>query len=267
MPPSLVPSQHNIKFDPSDTESWTSSTPSPVDFDTPKTSLTAEFINSFEDLGHMSSSSASDSHNESHPEIPAGTYRLKNAENPSYCLDLAGYDAESIIAWELLRGTNQMWQILPLGPGYSIKAVFPAKYVTLKDGIIAGGQMRGSAYPVSWIIERALGNTSDWRIRWPESDFIIDAPEGGQGHTIQLFRAPVGGDSPRTSHWVLMRTFDDEPNTFEVKSDPNVTKNVSNTVVNTEGLKEGGNGEISITTTTTTTSTSVTTIKKFRDLY
>ena len=46
-----------------------------------------------------------------------------------------------------------------------------------------------------------------------------------------------------------------------LKSEPSL-KTVADTVIDVEGLKLGGNGEMSITTTTTTVTTSITTVKR-----
>ncbi|PPR04329.1 hypothetical protein CVT24_013402 [Panaeolus cyanescens] len=102
---SSIPSNSNNNFDlnfPSDTESWTSSTPSsPVlRFETPRTTLTAELTEPFEDLGQMSASTSRRSlsrASDDHHMVPAGMYRILSAINPNCSLDLSGYDNESII--------------------------------------------------------------------------------------------------------------------------------------------------------------------------
>lgn len=63
---------------------------------------------------------------------------------------------------------------------------------------------------------------------------------------------------PRVDNNILEFTTH-SPRTLEAKP---AVLSTADTIVDVEGLKLGGNGEMSITTTTTTVTTSVTTVKR-----
>ncbi|KAF8968533.1 hypothetical protein BDZ97DRAFT_1915985 [Flammula alnicola] len=203
--------------------------------------------------------------------LPSGIYRIVSDHDPNSAIDLSGYDKKSIIAYGGHDGENQKWEFTRLGPGFSIRSLFNGAYITLESGIIEGATMIASAYPVSWAVEVDDFEAGIYRIRWPNSPFIFDWPEG-TGHIVQLCNrypfkttrlwrlVPVKSDA----HLKRMKSDTLEFTTSmpqKLKPEPPLIT-TADTVIDVEGLKLGGNGEMSITTTTTTVTTSVTVVKR-----
>ncbi|KAF9530782.1 hypothetical protein CPB83DRAFT_850303 [Crepidotus variabilis] len=206
-------------------------------------------------------------------EIAPGVYRIINDVNSGYVVDLSGYDLKSVIAYESHDGENQKWEIQRLGPGYSIKCLFNDAFLTLDSGLMDGGKLRAIPYPVSWEILPDAESTEGkirYRIHWPESQYVLDAPDQG-GHTIHLasqrpckpstlwrfqvislHTAATSFSSPTPQ---LMRM--PEPTEFMTKrAEPKPSfATTANTVIDAEDIKIDGDGEMTITTTTTTTVT------------
>ncbi|KAJ3506077.1 hypothetical protein NLJ89_g7073 [Agrocybe chaxingu] len=219
--------------------------------------------------------------------LKPGVYRIVNDSNPDFVVDLSGQDLKTVITFGSHGGKNQQvlsnylsrviipwltelqWEFSRLGPGYSIRCLYNGAYITLGSGISEGGNLIATPYPVSWAIEADDFEAGVYRIRWPESPFVFDYP-GGTGYTIQLSdRYPF----KPTRLWRLVPVKIDVPKmaaeSFEFTTSaprrmdpaPALITN-ADTVIDAEGLKLGGNGELSITTTTTTVTTSVTTVKR-----
>ncbi|CAA7264521.1 unnamed protein product [Cyclocybe aegerita] len=201
--------------------------------------------------------------------LKPGVYRIVNDSNPDFVVDLSGQDLKTIIAFGSHGGKNQQWEFSRLGPGYSISCLYNGMYMTLGSGISEGGNMIAIPYPVSWAVEADDFEAGVYRIRWPESPFVFDYP-GGTGHTIQLSNrypfkptrlwrlVPVKIDIPQMTAESLEFTTS-SPRRMDAA--PALITN-ADTVIDAEGLKFGGNGELSITTTTTTVTTTVTTVKR-----
>jgi len=198
-------------------------------------------------------------------KLQPGVYYIESDQNRNMVLDLAGYDWITILAFPKHGGDNQKWEFAPLGPGYSIKSVLKGTYITLNTGAIENGSLIASPYPVSWELEADGYETGLWRIRWPRSNFIFDLPDIND-HIVNL-----GSSYPfkPTRLWRLVAAEPEQHETLEftthspkeLKAQPPVVT-TADTIVDVEGLKLGGNGEMSITTTTTTVTTSVTKIKR-----
>ncbi|KDR71600.1 hypothetical protein GALMADRAFT_253957 [Galerina marginata CBS 339.88] len=139
-------------------------------------------------------------------------------------------------------------------------------YVTLESSEIDNKGMIATPYPVSWELEVDPYDSVLWRIRWPRSPYVFDLPDIN-GHVVQLSNSyPF----KPTRLWRLIPVENPEANDVleftttpqkELTAAPPVVT-TADTVVDVEGLKLGGNGEMSITTTTTTVTTSVTKIKR-----
>ncbi|KAF8151490.1 hypothetical protein B0H34DRAFT_130698 [Crassisporium funariophilum] len=202
--------------------------------------------------------------------LQSGIYRIVSEVNDKWVIDLAANDTASIIGYELHEGENQKWEFARLGPGYSIRSLFNSAYITLqigeRDGLNHGASLTVSQYPVSWALEADDFEAGIWRIRWPNSPFVFDLPGGSNTHDIQLSnRYPF----QPTRLWRLVKIEPTKPAVLEfithaprkLEPQPGVIT-TADSVVDAEGLKLGGNGELSITTTTTTTTTSVTVVKR-----
>ncbi|PPQ90357.1 hypothetical protein CVT25_007759 [Psilocybe cyanescens] len=185
-------------------------------------------------------------------ELKPGIYYIENDQNRDMVIDLSGYDFITI-----------------LGPGYSIKSVLKGTYITLQTGAIEGASLIASPFPVSWELEADEYESGLWRIRWPRSNFVFDLPNINANAVslrssypfkpTRLWRlVEVQPMRPRVDNNILEFTTH-SPRTLEAKP---AVLSTADTIVDVEGLKLGGNGEMSITTTTTTVTTSVTTVKR-----
>ncbi|KAF5319283.1 hypothetical protein D9619_008362 [Psilocybe cf. subviscida] len=207
-----------------------------------------------------------------------GVYRIINNVEPNQAFDLSGYDMKAYPAHE---GANQKWDIERLGPGYTIRSIYNGSYVTLDSGIASGATLIGTPYPVSWAVEPDDWEAGIYRIRWPMSSYIVDMPAIGT-HGVQLSHRypfkdralwrldPVDHPKQINDHQEERPSQLNDADQFELithsprtaaPATPGLATN-SDTIIDVEGLKLGGNGEMSITTTTTTVTTSVTTVKR-----
>ncbi|KAF8881704.1 hypothetical protein CPB84DRAFT_1851504 [Gymnopilus junonius] len=169
--------------------------------------------------------------------LDPGMYYVANNQNLDMALDLSGYDFATIIAYKKHGGDNQQWEFSKLGA-------------------------------VSWELE------PDARARSLEDSmakkfYVFNQPDA-KGHIIQLNSShpfkptslwrliPVEPEKKASASDVLEFTTSAPK---ELKVEPPVIT-TADTIVDVEGLKLGGNGEMSITTTTTTVTTSVTKIKR-----
>jgi len=200
--------------------------------------------------------------------LTPGLYRIVNDESPKVAIDLSGHDRISVLAYEAHEGENQQWEFSRLGPGYSIRSLYTGGYITLESGVIEGASLIATAFPTSWALEADDFEAGVWRIRWPNSSFVFDF-SGDRVHLCnrypfkpsRLWRLiPVEVDKnpkPIEAHQLEFVTASPK----KLKSEPSLST-TADTVIDVEGLKLGGNGEMSITTTTTTVTTSVTRVKR-----
>jgi len=201
--------------------------------------------------------------------LELGTYYIANNQNPDMVLDLAGYDLTTILAYGTHGGDNQKWEFAKLGAGYSIQSKHNGSFITLKSDLAENGGLVATPYPVSWDLEADPYEAGLWRIRWPRSSYVFNQPDE-KGHIIQLNNThpfkptclwrliPVEPQQNETGFDALEFTTS-APKKLKVEP-PALT--TADTVIDVEGLKLGGNGEMSITTTTTTVTTSVTKVKR-----
>ncbi|KAH9475083.1 hypothetical protein JR316_0012189 [Psilocybe cubensis] len=190
-------------------------------------------------------------------QLKPGIYRIEHAQSHDKVIDLSGYDGVTILGWEKHGGENQKWEFERLGPGYSIKSVFNGTCITLKIGTVDGVSLTASKFPVSWELE-ADG-----------SDFVFDLGSNTNEVTLR-----ASSPSAPTRLWRLVEEIKLEWPEPEISNKilefttraPTTAKpsvfSTADTVVDVEGLKFGGNGEMTITTTTTTVTTSVTKVKR-----
>ncbi|KAJ8079549.1 hypothetical protein PM082_011136 [Marasmius tenuissimus] len=217
-----------------------------------------------------------------------GVYKIINAQGGTV-VDLSGTDATSITAFPEHgeEASNQQWNFERLGAGYSIQSMRNSAYLTVNSARPANNPIEASLFPVSWEIEVYDLQNSTYRIRWPGSRAVFDLKDWGNSragnkidlraeqqpiHPCQLWRlaevpqyskitpphspAQSSVDLASVSDWETVKELPTSPDA------PVSGHTIADTVIDAEGLRVGGNGEIAITTTTTTTTTTVTRVKR-----
>ncbi|KAF4621989.1 hypothetical protein D9613_009500 [Agrocybe pediades] len=252
----------------------TSNSDSTTMFDTPLTSMPT--------LDRSSSESTSESVQQSQKieekSINGGVYYIASKENQDMVLDVAGYDEETVLAYNKHGGDNQKWLFKKLGQGYSIQSMLPKQrelYLSIHAGSLDGGGMIVSPFPVSWEVEEDEFEQNTWKIKWPDSPFSF-TQDSINKNSVQLLPSDTSSIFRTNQLWKLIPAeplasrspagpaeYSVETNTTvgPLTSQPAVVSS-ADTIVDVEGLKLGGNGEMSITTTTTTVTTSVTKVKR-----
>ncbi|KAF8063232.1 hypothetical protein FPV67DRAFT_233952 [Lyophyllum atratum] len=203
-------------------------------------------------------------------KLRPGVYQIFNFVSGT-TIDLSGTDRKSISGFIPHEGPNQKWEFSPLGKGYSIRSLYTGDYITVEDEIYDGVSIVASPYPLSWALEADDFEQGIWRIAWPNTTrlFVFDLADQGNskpGTPIQLKeRYPF--ESSRLWRFVLQRatpesTVDSRaPSNIPHQPESPITS-TADTIINAEGLKLGGNGELTVTTTTTTITTTVTKVAK-----
>ncbi|KIM43918.1 carbohydrate-binding module family 13 protein [Hebeloma cylindrosporum] len=215
----------------------------------------------------MSTPSAAYEHPRLDQTLTPGVYRIVNDGSSNIVVDLSAYDKISILAYETNDGENQKWEFSRLGSGYSIRSLYTGGYITLETGVVEGATLIATGFPMSWAVEADDFEAGVWRIRWPNSSFVFDYV--GNRVTLcnrypfcpsRLWRlVPAEVNAPSVVEGDTLEFVTAAPR--NIKSEPSL-KTTADTVIDVEGLKLGGNGEMSITTTTTTVTTSVTTVRR-----
>ncbi|KAL1741635.1 hypothetical protein HDZ31DRAFT_45011 [Schizophyllum fasciatum] len=183
--------------------------------------------------------------------IEPGTYTIRSDEI-GQALDLSGADNRTCIGYTEHGGENQRWIIERLGAGYTIQNARSQTYMTVDASIANGTSIVGSAYPVSWDIQRGAAG---YLIGWPNSRYFLDLDYHGDPNPhaakLQLWRNESTTHFQRNRIWNLTRV-DERPRQASV--DQGTSNVVSETLV---GRDELGKGLNIVTTTTTTTVTKV----------
>ncbi|RDB22015.1 hypothetical protein Hypma_010814 [Hypsizygus marmoreus] len=201
-------------------------------------------------------------------KLQPGVYQVFNFVSGT-ALDLDGINLKSIIGFPPHDGPNQKWEFSPLGKGYSIRNLHGGTYLTVEDGIRDGVPIVASPYPASWALEADDFEQRIWRIAWPNTTFLFDLADHGSqkpSTPIQLWtRYPF--ESCRLWRFVRCRATPEIAMIAKVPAPSSEvlkpsTSSTADTVIDVEGLKLGGNGELTITTTTTTTTTTVTKVAR-----
>lgn len=202
-------------------------------------------------------------------DLAPGIYKIENVSIRDCVLDLSGVDNKTIIGFSAHGWENQQWEISPLGAGYSIKSVHTGNYVTIESGLANGTTVVANPYPVSWVFDPSdCGKEDVWKIGWPNNALLFDMDMSGSRHIILQ-----SNDSSSGSRWRLVKLGEiatDIPDQTSVRNptpqeliiDPPASTTTADTIIDAEGLKLGGNGELAITTTTTTVTTTVTKVKR-----
>jgi len=204
-------------------------------------------------------------------DLAPGIYKIENASIPDCVIDLSGVDNKTIIGFSAHGWENQQWEISPLGAGYSIRSVHTGNYVTIESGLANGTTVVANPYPVSWVFDASDCKEDVWKIGWPNNALLFAMDKSGSRHILlqsddslsgscdSLWRlvklGPIASDSP---HQSSVRN----PTPQELIIDPPASTTTADTIIDAEGLKLGGNGELAITTTTTTVTTTVTKVKR-----
>ncbi|KAG7094026.1 hypothetical protein E1B28_007648 [Marasmius oreades] len=222
--------------------------------------------------------------------LKPGTYRIINVKDGK-AIDLSGADGKSIISYAEKGDSNQLWIFKHLGAGHSIQSACNGMHLSVNRRNPLGNPIEASRYPVSWELDVFDFQDNVYR------GAVFDARDSGKvTSSIALFhsdqQAHCGFFSqidlqeeqmpiPQYQLWRLVQCVDpyhstphrtkaepdygsfsewetSEQTTIPPASSAGHTK--ADTVIDAEGLKIGGNGEIGITTTTTTTT--VTQVKR-----
>ncbi|EDR02526.1 uncharacterized protein LACBIDRAFT_332331 [Laccaria bicolor S238N-H82] len=166
-------------------------------------------------------------------DLAPGIYKIENVSIRDCVLDLSGVDNKTII------------------------------------GLANGTTVVANPYPVSWVFDPSdCGKEDVWKIGWPNNALLFDMDMSGSRHIILQ-----SNDSLSGSRWRLVKLGEiatDIPDQTSVRNptpqeliiDPPASTTTADTIIDAEGLKLGGNGELAITTTTTTVTTTVTKVKR-----
>ncbi|KAJ3746935.1 ricin B lectin domain-containing protein, partial [Lentinula raphanica] len=104
-----------------------------------------------------------------------GIYRLINLQSHT-ALDLSEGDGKSFIGWTQHTNANQRFVFTPLGHGggYLIQSAWNGNYATVQDGICTGVSVVGTGFPATWALEKVEKGDTFFRIRWPNSHYVMD---------------------------------------------------------------------------------------------
>ncbi|KAF9260006.1 hypothetical protein L218DRAFT_622310 [Marasmius fiardii PR-910] len=236
--------------------------------------------------------------NNQRPSLRPGTYKIMNVKGGTV-IDISGADGTSVIAFtdrdhddsnqqvktkfhrsfqETLTSWKTVfkWTFDRFGAGYSIRSVRNGAYLSVNRRDPIGKPIESGFYPVSWELQAYDLQNNIYQIAWPGSGLVFDLRNDGNpapsnridmqdqrypifSYTCQLWRllerstkdVPAERDDSTSTETTAVPT-----------PDPATGQTIANTVIDAEGLRVGGNGEIAITTTTTTTITTVTQVKR-----
>ncbi|EKM56731.1 uncharacterized protein PHACADRAFT_254025 [Phanerochaete carnosa HHB-10118-sp] len=111
--------------------------------------------------------------------IPPGVYALQNQASGTY-VSLSP-DNKTVSCWpeiKLEKTGVRLWEILPLGDGYSIKLHSTDKYATLQSGMGYRSKVTVSKLPAAWRIVPAdsplLANEGYVQIFWSDTEICWD---------------------------------------------------------------------------------------------
>ncbi|TFK38581.1 hypothetical protein BDQ12DRAFT_723412 [Crucibulum laeve] len=196
-----------------------------------------------------------------------GTYKIISEEHPTIVFDLSGGDNKSVLGFPEHGGGNQQWIFSPLGAGYSIQSVYNGHYLTIENLNPAEPiKVVASKFPMSWALEPDGFEEDVWRICFPNTQYLFEGAPDGSGHILLSDRHPF----KRTHLWRITQIQSSaEPESIKMvarkvpgAADDTPVNTTTETIIDAEGLKLGGDGELAITTTTTTTTVTVTRVRK-----
>ncbi|KAF9255319.1 hypothetical protein L218DRAFT_950867 [Marasmius fiardii PR-910] len=151
--------------------------------------------------------------------------------------------------------SNQQWTFERFGPGYSIRSALNGAYLTVRFRNPVEQPIEPSWYPVSWELQVYNLQRNIFWIGWPCNRAVFDLRDFGNPrrknktymiNEIQLNDVNCGGS---------LNAQISLPN-LQLSATPTWMQpgqTIADTVIDAEGLRIGGNGELAITTTTTTT--------------
>jgi hypothetical protein len=94
--------------------------------------------------------------------------------------------SSDFLGWTKHKDINQQFIFTPLGHGggFAVQSAWNGNYATVEEGICTGIPVVANAFPAAWVLEECPqwlrgkrisdGLTPCFRIRWPNSRFVID---------------------------------------------------------------------------------------------
>ncbi|KAK7056423.1 hypothetical protein VNI00_002978 [Paramarasmius palmivorus] len=204
------------------------------------------------------------------PNPRPAIYKIINV-NSKTAIDLSGTDGKSVTGHTICNVRN------------------PSLFLSITISGSGSLHIGSSAYPTSWEMEVFDIKENTYRIRWPNTSYVFDLRNWGDSkpgtliiikldlkgellpiHECQLWRFIEVESTDIAEDTETQSEYSDAGDWQTVHEGPAETPPASNsstqtladTVIDAEGLRVGGNGEIAITTTTTTVTTTVTRVKR-----
>jgi len=216
-------------------------------------------------------------------KIKSGIYKIQNVYSQTY-LDILEHSREACCRpdWGLEKGKG-LWEIKPLGSGYSVQRVEPDKpdqYCAPLEGIQGGTPLFVGTYPVAWRIEVVDDDKHrgfDYVcIFWANTKSAWDLHYGGKEDGTKVhFWSPNKPSPWQIWKFVPVKTDDafKSPRSFPEADgsaplppyDEDPTGESSSRTEHVESVQDGfGTTVTKVTVVTTVTKSTVTTRKKYR---